>query len=213
MQKQKGDRPVNRGSRRAGMTLLEIMLTMAAFTVIMTAASLFTTKSESVSEVREAAARAEMDARTLVDQMVVELRQSGTSGPDWAISTAGDSITFNKAIGFDGDAIVWSPPITYSLTPALLFGESTNGSDDNGNTIVDESFLMRVEDQTASPAWTNYQPGPASRTFGSLIAAGNLQFSLNERLLTITLTVSTWDDLARMRIDAPQTASVALRNP
>lgn len=201
---------ISRSSSR-GVTLLEMMTALAALTVVMGGAYMFFQGSERAAETRDAFANVEQAARNLVDKLATEIRQSSANCPDWEISPAGDSITFNKAIAYDGDDIVWSPAITYALVPTL--GETADEVDDNGNNLVDESILTRTEaDDAGVPAWVNYNPGPPTLQHPGLIEAGNLQFSLNERIVTITLTVSLWDSYVRILATGQQTAAVTLRN-
>ncbi len=193
---------------QSGMSLLELMTAMAVFTVVAGGAYTFFHRAELSAGIREASAQAEQDARNLVDRMVIELRQAGLTCPDW--SFAPTSITFNKAIAFDGDNIVWSPAITYDLAPAL--GETTNGVDDNGNNLVDECYLRRTEDQTAPPAWTGYELGQPLQTFGGLVEANELLMTIDEDLITIQVTVATWNSLTQSIVAGRQVTSVAMRN-
>lgn len=191
---------------RSGMSLVELMSALAVFTVISGAAYMFFSRAETAAGVRDSAAQAQQKARDHVDRIVLELGQSGLTCPDW--SFAADAVTFNKAIAFDGDSIVWSPAITYSLTPAL--GEALDGTDDNGNGLVDECYLQRTEDQT-DPGW-GYELGLPSQTFAGFIQAGDLIFAIVEDMVTIDLTVSNFYSNVGGVISGRQITAVALRN-
>ena len=193
---------------RMGMTLLELMAALAAFSVLSGAALMYAFRAEVSADVREGTAQAELDARNLVDAMIVELRQSGLTCPDWSFSAT--SVTFNKAIAFDGDNVVWSPAITLSLTPVL--GEALNGVDDNGNGLVDECSVRRVEAPTVPPAWTGYQAGPALRTYPGIVQTADLTMTINDAIITIDVTVSNPKSISNLVVSGRQITAVAMRN-
>jgi len=62
------------------------------------------------------------------------------------VEQAGSRLVLTEAAGFDGVAVVTGDTIAYELQTAT--GEQANGVDDNGNGLVDEGRLVRVNQTT-----------------------------------------------------------------
>jgi type II secretory pathway pseudopilin PulG len=62
-----------------------------------------------------------------------------------ALTRGGAGVRFRRNLGFDASTNrpIWSEPIEYAFETAP--GELENGADDNGNGLIDEARLVRIE--------------------------------------------------------------------
>jgi len=91
-------------------------------------------------------------ARLLAERIARELRFSGLSSPNFDVSEqeGATSASFRKCLGYDSEIELpsWGSLITYELRALPESGETdiTDGIDNNGNGVVDECGLFRLEE-------------------------------------------------------------------
>jgi hypothetical protein len=95
----------------------------------------------------EASRKAEERNRSLLNRIAGEIRMSiiGTA----QVAATGRTLSFVMPLGFDSTGVLPGNTVTYDLLPAS--GELENGSDDNGDGLVDEAQLVRTEEGVAVP--------------------------------------------------------------
>ena len=155
--------------RRAGFTLLEVLLVATVFGILALKISmLFNTMA--VSDSRQSAEIVLEDlARRVVDQIgfAVMGADRSTLFPDPASPTYSEEIAYTVSLGVQDGAVVWGDPESIALSGndiqvlwrsnpdaaderrvvwcnvvrPFLEGEVANGVDDNGNGLIDERGL------------------------------------------------------------------------
>lgn len=135
-------------------------------------------------------------ARIAVDAMANELRNTGAGKVATTGYNGSTAITFQVNSGLLGGAVLWSTPIVYRFE--FESGELQNGQDDNGNGLVDEGKVVRVQNG-------------ASVTITDDVMFTGLSFNLVGNRLEIQL-VLVGRDLQGRPISARVETSVSLRN-
>ncbi|MBL8858075.1 MAG: prepilin-type N-terminal cleavage/methylation domain-containing protein [Planctomycetes bacterium] len=127
----------------AGFSLLEVSIAITLLGTVLGSVALFQHRSqEAVSEML-VRARAEGEARAVLDQVVQELtgvgRQQLTPNPSG--NAGAETITYQKPIAVSNAGVVtWSPNSRLAL--AMDDGEADNGVDDDGDGFIDERRLV-----------------------------------------------------------------------
>ncbi len=141
-------------NKQAGFTLIEVIAVLSLLVVIFL--TTWNTFREATAEVQVSIWETDLDAdlRKSIFRISGELKDSGsdTDGTDYVIShpraefTELPSVMFQKRLALSGvPADDWSSEITYQLADAP--GEDgNNGIDDDGDGIVDERTLVRIQD-------------------------------------------------------------------
>ncbi len=178
-------------SRRAGWSLIEIMVAMGLMALVM--ASVFMTMESGQQAIRARSAETDAELRSwralerIVDEVRAAARSSLAPAPSPPFSTS--DITFQEALGFEGGAFQLGNPMRIRLIPgtgrvvrtenpglpgeqsvglctgvsALLEGEVLNNADDNANGLTDEGGLcFTLEGDLMRIRLTITVPGPDS---------------------------------------------------
>jgi len=136
--------------RTVGYTLLEVAIAVLLFLLFFSAIWRLLDRSSAAMNHGIRAASQDSVQRKIVERLSEELRDSGddSGGADHVLShpggatTASSTLSFQRRIAFAGTAADWGAPITYALAPSP--GETPgNGSDDDGDGLVDEQQLTR----------------------------------------------------------------------
>ena len=166
---------------RRGLTLLELLIALAISAVLI--AAFFEILSRVRSGTDSGIAEAEMlgDADALIHRIADELRPAGLSSPDWQLGDGGRDLIYNRSLGSVDGEMAWEGPRSLATLPLEEPGETSgsNGADDNGNGLVDERRLVLRD------------PGNLEvlETLSACLTADGLLFELEERRLTITVTL------------------------
>jgi hypothetical protein len=106
---------INDTGRVRGVTLLEVVIactiTAIVFTVVFVGLSKWTLSFED----NNTHAADNDRIRDVFARMCDEIRESGSSCPDWDLFSTSDTITFNRCTGSYGTGKCWGEAITYTF--------------------------------------------------------------------------------------------------
>ena len=134
-----------RSRRQAGFTLLEIAVAMGVLGVVLGAVGAFQARSNQASKSMLTRADAEMRARRALERVADELTGVGQSllFPDPTTALGASTLTYQRPAGVNGSGVVqWSQPARLQLE--LESGETDDGTDNDGDGLVDERRLVLV---------------------------------------------------------------------
>lgn len=139
--------------RQGGVTLLELLIAAAILAVIgaMMMSILLTTSNTYNSEV--SAVTLDQNGRWAMDRITEDVRGAVASTRQIVVTGADTSVTFRPNVGYFGGALQLGNPITYKVQ--LMPGEIDDGLDNNGNGLIDERQLVRIQNgvTTAISPW------------------------------------------------------------
>jgi hypothetical protein len=139
-------RPTNSPTR--GMTMIELVLAVGMLVAIF--AALSQTLMSGSGAYQATIDRSDLEAKgeRLLTRIVAELRDADRSllWPNPTGTFGASTLEYRPCEGWAGGARVHGP--THRLQLVLEGGELDNGSDDNGNGLVDEQRLVLVPDTT-----------------------------------------------------------------
>ncbi len=162
---------------RVGHTLLEVIIAMTIAAVILAALYEILYRARMSVDNSSSISQAQLDANELVSRIEDELRQAGSTSPDWSLSEAGDAITFNRCLGAEDGVVSWDVPWTITVQPGET--DVSDGIDNNGNGLVDEMSLVVLDPSTSG----------VRETWAANVAPAGLVFLLNGKNLAINLTL------------------------
>jgi len=195
-----------RTRKNRAFTLIEIMISVAVFAILVIGiyAALSATQNLYVAGVTRQTIQDRV--RKALNDIALELRQanSGAAVPltFGTAGTGGDqSVTFQMCTGFSAGAATYGTPITYTTINGD--NDADNGLDDNGNHLVDERKLVRVQ-------------GVRTILIADYVKEGTLRFTRSPAVGTVQtirvdLTLQGVDDKGRV-LEASGTVTVDLRN-
>lgn len=161
---------------RSGFTLFEMMITLLISSVILLAFTQILITSTETERVASAMSSLENDAHEMLGRIADELRQTGTTCPDWLLET--DTVTYNLCTGSAAGAKTWG------TARALGASYEESGADDDldndGDGLTDERELLLGDAST----------GSILTTWGRDLSDPGLVFSLSGNELTITLSLT-----------------------
>jgi len=132
--------------RRAGFTLVELVVAVALFLLLMSSAIVAARGGMDAFKSSQDLSDLETRARRALDRSVYELLAVGAS--ELAPNPTGDfgtaTLEFRQAVGLDGTAPVWGP--LQALTLELAPGELDDGLDNDGNGLIDDGVLVLTRD-------------------------------------------------------------------
>lgn len=132
--------------RRAGFTLVEVLLSAVILASILGVVALVQDRGRNAAHSSNAYTDANVKASRAVDRVVRELLPMGgdsaTPSPSNALGT--DTLTYQLSEGIVGGVVQWSAPRRIELQMAP--GEADNGVDDDGDGLVDERALVLTLD-------------------------------------------------------------------
>ncbi len=183
--------------RRAGFTLIEVMIALLVGALILAGFSEIMVRSLETERVNSFVANLENDVHEMLDRVAYELRQTGTGCPGWDLEA--DTVTFRRCTGSIGGVKDWGDLITLGASYTEVGGD--DDVDNDGDGLVDERELL-LGDAATSTILT---------TWDRTLSDPGLAFSLSGDQLTITVS------LTRLHPDGyPMSATastlVALRN-
>jgi len=127
-----------------GFSLLEITIYIAVMAIIGIPLAGITLTVSRASADGDMLSKILERNRACILRLTGEYRESvrGTT----VITNGGKSLQFTPTTGFNGTAVTTGQPVRYDIR--LSPGESANGADDNGNGLIDEGLLVRVDTGT-----------------------------------------------------------------
>jgi prepilin-type N-terminal cleavage/methylation domain-containing protein len=195
-----------RNRKNRAFTLIEIMISSAVLAILVIGiyAALSATQTLYVAGVTRQTIQDRV--RKALNDIALELRQanSGAAVPltFGTAGTAGDqSVTFQMCTGFAAGAATYGPAVTF--TSINGDGETDNGVDENGNRMIDERKLVRIQ-------------GTRTTLLADYLKEGSLRFTRSPAVGTVQtirvdLTLQGVDDKGRV-LEASGTVTVDLRN-
>lgn len=215
-------RPTN-AKRRAGVTLLELMISLTILAVVIGALSAATLSAQSAFKLTAARSELEYDARRTVDRIAEELRTAGSAGlsPEPLAPLGSSSLQFQRNGGWIDGAIDWSLPLQISLEEAPE--DPANGVDDDGDGMIDDRRVVWTRDagqeSEVATTWMRGVPRFAEGELANglddngngLVDEAGLSFELDGNALYIRLTLQRGASGGAVLVRSVETA-VILRN-
>lgn len=135
---------MNTRTRKAGFTLIELVIASVITGIL--AGGITQVMLGGSGAFRMGVTVADLETRTArtLERMSREIAaaDAGTMSP--ADPAGGNWIEFRTPESTAGKTIIWGPRLRYRVELAPL--ELNNGVDDNGNGLIDEGVLVRIED-------------------------------------------------------------------
>jgi prepilin-type N-terminal cleavage/methylation domain-containing protein len=217
---------VTRPGAERGFTLLEVAVAASLLAVLMGALFGLIGRTQDLEGYAITEADLRTRARAALERIVRELRDSGPSTFSTlpAAPLGASSLTFQRAIGYAGGAVVYGPQerIAWRLSP----GEVDDGADDDGDGLVDEGQVVFIrnpgtaEEQAVvlCDGVAEYGEGETANglddNLNGLIDERGLSFDLDAtgKVLTVRLTLARRaPDRSVVRVTL--STSVLLQNP
>ena len=155
-------------TNRAGFTFVEMMIGVVILTII--AGTIAVVSKTGTGTFRSSVANESVNGklRRAIQRIAKELSGSATSTlvPTPFAPLGSSSLTFQQATGYENGAAVWGPSVQFQFEYAPQ--ELDNGVDDDGNGLIDEGILVRIEN-----------PGAANES-RTLICTGVSEYALDE---------------------------------
>lgn len=133
--------------RNDGMTLLEVMISMAVLTVVMAMLFLISTSLSTASAAQDARTFTQDQARNAMQVVVKELRQAQSASINWA-ALPGPSISYRIATDLDGNGTAVDSGGFLEVTPVRTIGRDTADTNHDGLTatqlIINDGARVRV---------------------------------------------------------------------
>lgn len=125
-------------TRRSGVTLLELMISLTILVLILGSMAAATLSAQDAFRTSIVRGELESAVRRTVDRITEDLRTAGRAGltPAAAAPLGSSSLQYQRNAGWGGGAVVWGTPITLELVEAIE--DPVDGFDDDGDGIVDE---------------------------------------------------------------------------
>lgn len=130
-------------ARRAGFTLLEMVLAVSIFSLVIGSATRLLIDGREFSRATQQRANATSSAQRALDRALDELREaSSTVNPDPATARGSSTIQFQTPVSVANGVVTWSgmSQLLFEADPADPLG----GGDNDGDGLVDEGRLVLV---------------------------------------------------------------------
>lgn len=185
--------------RRAGFTLVEVLLSASLLGGLLLVAGLATDRAMQLFRQRRASEEVNSSASRLLQRITSELSFARLSSfaPVPNAPLGSSTLTFRTCQGVTAGAVQWSSTVT--LRWELDAGEVDDAADNNGNGLIDEGMLVRIENLglageqrvVLEHGLCEFQPGEtfdgADEDGDGLIDETGLSFVLQGEVLTIQL--------------------------
>lgn len=129
-------------SRRAGMSMIELLFALSMTSVVFLSLSQMTSSSSDAFETSSARSLLEQDVQRALERAASELTGAASSTflPDPADDYGTSDLSFRRPASLNGGSVTWSNPSR--LVVSYAAGETDDGTDEDGDGLVDE---MRLE--------------------------------------------------------------------
>jgi len=219
---------MRRSPHTSGFTIVEVIIVFSLLAVVLGSAAIVVKRGSDLHRQVALDSEANKKASRTMERVVRELRGAGrntfvqdlTTLPGMA-KTWSPTLDFRVARAWDGTAVVWSAATRFELV--LATGELDNGTDDNGNGLIDEhNLVLRTNVGAADEIRTVLATGVSELLEGELSNGaddnGNLMndergfcLELDGDALTIRLSLE-YVNLGGRRIVRTQQDTILLRN-
>lgn len=139
-------RRYNHTSPRRGFSLVELVITVSLLTLLLGSVGLVSRTSDMAFRTGAASSAVELRASSALAAVVRELevatRVSLTPDPTAGLGTS--ELRFMHAIGFDGSEVILGNARILRLEAEE--GETIDGTDEDGDGLVDEGLIVLIED-------------------------------------------------------------------
>jgi prepilin-type N-terminal cleavage/methylation domain-containing protein len=190
--------------RQSGFSLIEVMIVTTIFFVVLGAIFQVMSIGLYTYQSGDAMVAIQNQARRIVDKIANEIQAAGLSTisptPPATGSEGTHTITFQCSTGYSGDSIQWGDVTTIAF--GYESGETDNGVDDDGDTLIDEGLITRSVVSGESTV---------TETLGMWVKENGLSFNLNRSLLIITIEMERKDIRGEI-LETSLTTSVQIKN-
>ena len=214
---------------RRGYTLIEVVISATIMTILLGSLGMATQRG--LGLFWRSTASSDVDTRVgrATGRLVSELRNAGTGSlfPALPVPPPGgpalwtSTLDYRIVLDWQAGAIVWSP--IRRLAIQMGAGEVDNGVDDDGDGLIDERSIVRIEDPGAANQQTvvlvndvaafleGELPNGADDNGNGLVDERGLSFDMTDGALNVRISLErTGPDLDR--IVRSRVATVQLRN-
>jgi prepilin-type N-terminal cleavage/methylation domain-containing protein len=221
-----------RRSRRAGFTVIEVLIALGVLASLLLISMRVGTSSSSAYRQATTGAQLSAEAKLTVDRVAAELQMAavGTFFPD--LDAGGvrntSSLAYQQLVDIVNGAPVLGGPTAGEVTQLelrLAAGEVDDGADNDGDGLVDERSLVLVRDLGAATELEvtlcsnvterlegeDALPDGEDDNGNGLVDEAGFDIERNGDVLTIRLTVAGTDFRGRTMVRTAETA-VRLRN-
>ncbi|KPJ62337.1 MAG: hypothetical protein AMS15_04295 [Planctomycetes bacterium DG_23] len=191
--------------KEKAFTLLEIVVVMAIFLIILLMVFAVADRGTKFYYTASALASLQETGRKALDRMATDLRGTGLSivtdsqGQPLVQGLSYQEIRFRRNPGYGNDGIPWDEGEAIVYRFDYDTGETDNEVDDDGDGLIDEGVIVRVED--GSPAEIAHN-----------VKEGGLSFILQGSRIVMTVELQDIDE-NRRSLEASVDTIVYLRNP
>lgn len=135
---------MNKRSNNSGLSLTELLIALAVLSMVM--GSIVTASITSQGAYSQGISTTDLETRVnrAIERIVRDLSSANSAALNPPAADGDDNLEFQRPVDSIDGAIVWGPVTRYAFE--LMPGELDNNLDDNGNGLVDEGSLVRIED-------------------------------------------------------------------
>jgi len=211
----------NARNRRAGFTLLEMMIAVTVLGLVVAGVVTATRAGTGTFKQNMAHGDVETKGRRVIAKLTRELTSANLTNPAALAPELGaSSIDYQVPTDFAGGAMTWGP--TMRLIREMEDGELDNGIDDNGNGLIDEGQLVSITDPFGVNKRVVLAHGVAELLEGEeannnddndndLVDEPGLSFVLDGDRLNLRITIQGQDPDGRLITRTTETV-IGLRN-
>lgn len=135
-----------------GFSLVE--LTIATVVLAALVAALYSVLGSGMDVYQQGTATADLERKgqRVLEQLSEELVLSGLDvlTPQTVPPYGSHTLTLQQNLGWSGSGVNWGPPTTFEFRPDP--GDPEDGKDNNGNGLIDEGMVVRIEMTPSGPA-------------------------------------------------------------
>jgi prepilin-type N-terminal cleavage/methylation domain-containing protein len=137
----------NHTSSRHGFSLVELVIALSLLTLLVGSVGLVSRTTEQAFRTGAASSAVELRVSAALAAVVRELEGATRAGltPDPTTGLGTSELTYVQAIGFDGTRVVFGNARVLRLE--VEAGESIDGTDEDGDGLVDEGQIVLIEDE------------------------------------------------------------------
>jgi prepilin-type N-terminal cleavage/methylation domain-containing protein len=139
-------RPYHHASHRSGFSLVEMVVAVSLLTLLLGSIGLVSRTSDQAFRSGAASSAVELRSSVALSAVVRELEGAARTGltPDPTTGLGTSELQFSHAIGFDGTRVILGNARMLRLEPEE--GETIDGTDEDGDGLVDEGRIVQIED-------------------------------------------------------------------
>lgn len=196
-------------SRQVGLTMVEIAIALALLSTLMVVASKTFVECARATTSLSKLVYAKTQVNVLMDRLVEELLTGTFTSVASSTPTTSTSVSFQKCIGVNSGVPTLGNPVF--VDSVAQESDVTNGIDDNGNGLIDETGLRIWED--FAPQGTAPGVEDTSTVFNTHLTPGGLSFTRQGSTLQIDLTIQEVLQPGETPTTVHLATNVKMRNP